>query len=74
MVEIFCGKDFFRQIPGYFSVPRLYDAATGELTIDECEQAVQRLRINKAPGSDGLTSEFLQNILGWCKEYVSRFN
>ena len=27
----------------------------GELTIDECEQAVQRLKINKAPGSDGLT-------------------
>ena len=30
----------------------------GELTIDECTQAVQRLKINKAPGSDGLTSEF----------------
>ena len=27
----------------------------GELTKDECEQAVQRLKINKTPGSDGLT-------------------
>ena len=40
------------------------------LTIDECTQAVQRLQINKTPGSDGLTSEFykafwddLKNIL-----------
>ena len=30
----------------------------GELTIDECTLAVHSLKINKALGSDGLTSEF----------------
>ncbi len=39
----------------------LHDYA-GELTIDECTNAVKHLKTNKAPGSDGLTPEFYKTF------------
>ena len=35
----------------------------GVLTEYECFNSVKNMKNNKSPGSDGLTTEFLQNIL-----------
>ena len=51
----------------------------GPLTLEECYSALNKMALNKSPGSDGLTVEFFQtfwedighilvNVLNYCKE------
>ena len=35
----------------------------GKLKIEECDQVVKKLALNKSPGTDGLAVEFYQTFL-----------
>ena len=43
----------------------------GLLSIDECSKAVDKLKLNKSPGSDGLTAEFYKTFWEDIKELVT---
>ena len=38
------------------------DQCEGELTVDECENVIKEMAINKSPGYDGLTAEFYKHF------------
>ena len=51
------------------------NAAEGELTIEECSKSVFQMKLNKAPGIDGLTVEFYRTFWPFLKHFaVKVFN
>ena len=47
------------------------NAAEGELTIEECSRSVFQMKLNKAPGIDGLT-RVLWNLLAFLKAFCGK--
>ena len=51
------------------------NVAEGELTIEECSKSVFQMKLNKAPGIDGLTVEFYRTFWPFLKHFaVKVFN
>ena len=44
--------------------------AEGELTIEECSRSVFQMKLNKAPGIDGLTVEFYRTFWPFLKLFA----
>ena len=45
----------------------------GQLSVEECTEAIFKVKLNKSPGIDGLTIEFYRTFLGKYKIFDSLY-
>jgi hypothetical protein len=45
----------------------------GQLSVEECTEAIFKVKLNKSPGIDGLTVEFYRTFLGKYKIFDSLY-